>query len=283
MKIGRTDDVMTSDWIPIRGKAKKVDWKATFGVDKYERVIELCTDFNHDLIRQSKVVILVGGPVTQTFIERLRRDEQDGSISIEEITLKLEMTVFDEAPRIYAVKSKATGTIKQLVFVAYHSAHFSWGATAQAGIYNDMVWNAAAGIALVDVQDPRLFSHMAVKRDDMRDLGCLMRQHAANRTGAFSLQSLAKRSASVKQHAENGTGAFSHEAKAKRSAGMKQHAENKAKRSAGMKQHAANGTGPFSLESLEAKAKGHTAIMKQHAANGTGPFSREAKAKAQQA
>ncbi len=142
--------ISTSNLIPIRGDATNPDWEARFG-DKWQQVFTLSLDLSYKLIRTSPVVILVGKASTDAFYNRLSEDK---SVSIAQVNFKFDFKLFGIPVRFLIIREKATVShaIQQLIFIVPHGASFSYGASYQAGIYTDLIWNAAAAISSIEIK-----------------------------------------------------------------------------------------------------------------------------------
>ncbi|KAL7807904.1 hypothetical protein V8C44DRAFT_166592 [Trichoderma aethiopicum] len=78
--------------------------------------------------------------------------------------LRSGLKVFRHDPFFYVVYQE--DKIRQLVFFSSHASRFLYGATIKEGLYSDVVWNAAASIASVDVLCPDLFTKWAAGAHD---------------------------------------------------------------------------------------------------------------------
>ncbi|KAM6479858.1 hypothetical protein HDV62DRAFT_399353 [Trichoderma sp. SZMC 28011] len=159
-KIGHTPDVCTSDMIPIREDSRDPKWENIFGATKWAAIRSLSIDFSYSIMKYSPVVVLVGKSCFETF-ERLLR--QDNSIRLVKVLLGVSTRIFGQDACFYVAKDPVSDEIRQLIFLSPHGSRFVFGSTPKEAAYTDLIWNAAAATASIDIVSPDLFGWFTAK------------------------------------------------------------------------------------------------------------------------
>lgn len=159
-KIGHTPDVCTSDMIPIREASVDPQWDGIFGT-KWKAIQKLSLDLSYAIMKFSPVVVLIGKACFEAFDKELQKDS---SIRLVKILLGVSIKVFLQDAFFYVVKDRKSGQIRQLVFNSFHGSKFLYDCRIQDGVYTDLIWNAAAAIARINILSPDHFSWLSAKQ-----------------------------------------------------------------------------------------------------------------------
>lgn len=146
--------------IPIREDSRDPKWENIFGATKWAAIRSLSIDFSYSIMKYSPVVVLVGKSCFETF-ERLLR--QDNSIRLVKVLLGVSTRIFGQDACFYVAKDPVSDEIRQLIFLSPHGSRFVFGSTPKEAAYTDLIWNAAAATASIDIVSPDLFGWFTAK------------------------------------------------------------------------------------------------------------------------
>lgn len=156
--------------IPIRGDSKDPEWENVFGASKWDRIRKLSIDFNYATMKSSPLVVLIGKACFEAFDKELR---QDSSMRLVKVKLGLSTRIFGQDAFFYVAKDRESGEIRQLIFVSNHGSRFMYGSLRKEAIYTDLVWNAAAATASIDIVSSNHFLWFSKKANKHHEDGTI--------------------------------------------------------------------------------------------------------------
>lgn len=151
----KTQDRITIRYPFVSKMNSGVPWAATY--KKWRKIDELHIKLNKALIKPSPIVVFVGEDNCTSWEQLLDFEEGDRTVQVlfksalgpDGNRIRRPPYVFKKSPAFYIVKDSA-GTVKNLVFLVYHSQHIGHTNDAERGAYNDLMWSAAASFAGLD-------------------------------------------------------------------------------------------------------------------------------------
>lgn len=160
-KFGANRVMRVQDAIPFRHsfvshKQGGVPWMNE--IPNWPQVLNRCRQFTKETIKSARIVVFVGQQNCQDWRRYMQDHIQEGdrlqqiqfSSFVDDCKVEMPLHIFNNKTAFYSITT-IQGTIKQLVFLVYHSQFMLQSSDYRRGAYNDFMLNAAgrfAGLSL---------------------------------------------------------------------------------------------------------------------------------------